>query len=190
MLRNNLGLLLVGYPESEAALLCADLSDMNIKINYKAVNDLQDIRVALYEREWHVLICNHTDYSCNFMEALEVWKQMGRDIPFIIYSDEIVDEKAISAIHHGAHDYVHKGQVARLAFVIQRELKNLDIRRAKLKAESKIYRLMYYDDLTGFPKRNLFCEEVGNILSKQLGVDKLAAVYFIKIGRLPNINST
>ena len=189
MIRNNLGLLLVGYSETEAEILNSELSKISIKINYKAVTDMQEIRVALYECEWHVLVCNHASNFCHYMEVFGIWEQMGRDIPFIIYSDEISDENAIAAIHRGVHDYVYKGQIERLVLVIERELKNVEIRRSKLQAESKIYRLTYYDNLTGFPKRNLFCEDVTRILSEQCE-NKLAAVFFIKIGRLPNINST
>ncbi len=188
-MRDNLGLLLVGYSKAEAEILYSELSKLNIKISYKLVSNIQEIRVVLYECEWRVMLCNHTEISCNYMEVLEIWRQMGRDIPFIIYSDEISDKNAITAIQRGVHDYVHKGQVEKLALVIERELKNVEIRRTKLQAESKIYRLTYYDNLTGFPKRNLFCEEVAQILSEQCG-SKLAAVYFIKISRLPFINST
>ena len=190
MLPNNLRLLLVGYSETDAALLIEDLKKHNIKISYNAITDVQEIRAAFYECDWHVLIYNHVEYAFNFMGSLEVWKQVGRDIPFIIYSDEISDEKAISAIHYGVHDYVYRSHVTRLVLAIERELKDVETRRAKLQAESKIYRLAYYDDLTGFPKRNLFCEKVTGILSKQNDVHKLAAIYFIKIGRLPYINST
>ncbi|HBV21452.1 MAG TPA: GGDEF domain-containing response regulator, partial [Nitrosomonas sp.] len=190
MLRNNLKILLVGYSEAEADLLYADLTKINLKINYKAIADVKDIRAVFYESDWQVLICNHTEHAFNFMDALEIWKQAGRNIPFIIYSDEMDEEKAISAIRHGVHDYIYKGHVARLVLAIERELKDEETRRAKLQAESKIYRLAYYDDLTGFPKRNLFCEKVTSILSKESNADKLAAVYFIKIARLPYINST
>ncbi|SEQ75151.1 diguanylate cyclase (GGDEF) domain-containing protein [Nitrosomonas sp. Nm51] len=190
MLRNNLRFLLIGYSETDAMALGAELSKINSKINCKAITDANDIRIAFYECEWHVLICNYTKDSGSLKEALEVWRQVGRDTPFIIYADETSDEKVISAIHYGVHDYVYKGHIARLVFVIERELKNLEIKRAKLQAESKIYRLTYYDNLTGFPKRNLFCEKVTEILSKQSNEKKLAGVYLIKIGGLPDINST
>ena len=190
MLRINLKILMVGYSEAEASLLYADLSKINIRLHYKAITDVKDIRAVFYENDWQVLICNHTEHSFNFMDALEIWKQIGRNVPFIIYSDEMNEVKAISAIHHGVHDYIYKGQVARLVLAIERELKDVETRRAKLQAESKVYRLAYYDDLTGFPKRNLFCEKITSILSKESNTDKLAAVYFIKIGRLPYINST
>ena len=190
MLRNNLRLLLVGYSETDASQLRAELSKINSKINCKAITDANDIRIAFYECEWHVLICNYTEDSGSLREVLEVWKQVGRDIPFVIYADEMSDDRVISAIHYGVHDYVYKGHIARLSFVIERELNNLEIKRTKLQAESKIYRLTYYDNLTGFPKRNLFCEKVTSILSEQSDRKKLASVFLIKIGGLPDINST
>ncbi|MCB1986720.1 MAG: hypothetical protein KDF49_14970, partial [Nitrosomonas sp.] len=72
MLPNNLRLLLVGYSETDAALLIEDLKKHNIKISYNAITDVQEIRAAFYECDWHVLICNHVEYSFNFMGALEV----------------------------------------------------------------------------------------------------------------------
>lgn len=189
MLRNNLRLLFVGYSDSEAEQLRAELSKINVKINCKAITDANDIRIAFYECEWHVLICNYTADSGNLKEALEVWKQVGRDIPFIIYADETSDENVISAIHYGVHDYIYKGHIGRLLLVIDRELNNLEVKRAKLQAESKIYRLTYYDNLTGLPKRNLFCEKVTGILSNQSDRDRLAGVYLVKISGLSDINN-
>ena len=118
MLRNNLRLLLVGYSETDASQLRAELSKINSKINCKAITDANDIRIAFYECEWHVLICNYTEDSGSLREVLEVWKQVGRDIPFVIYADEMSDDRVISAIHYGVHDYVYKGHIARLSFVI------------------------------------------------------------------------
>ena len=63
-------------------------------------------------------------------------------------------------------------------------------RRAKLQAESQIYRLAYYDELTGLPKRNIFCEKITEILLKQADTNYIAAIYFIIFERLPYINST
>lgn len=180
----------MGYSEIDAADLYANLARINSKISYRVIRDVQNIRSALYENNWHILICNHNAHSFNFHNALEILKQCGHDIPFLIYSDDMNDEQIISSIQAGAHDYIQKGHITQLMLAIERELKNVEVRRSKLQAESKAYRLAYYDDLTGFPKRNLFCKKVTEILFRQHDEQKLAAVYFIKIGRLPFINNT
>jgi diguanylate cyclase (GGDEF)-like protein len=190
MLRNNLRLLIIGYSDADADLLCSELANINSNLSFECIADALNIRSVLYGSDPNVIISNHDSPSFHFKDALDLLKASGRDIPFIIYSSIPDEKEALSAIHCGAHDYVHKGNAIRLVLAIERELKNVSTRRAKLQAESQIYRLAYYDELTGLPKRNLFCEEVTEILSKQTDANYIAAVYFISFERLPYINST
>ncbi len=192
MLRNDLRLLVIGYTDSDAELLCSKLADASHynKFRVECVRDIPDIRSALYETNLDFIISNHDKNSFHSSNVLDLLKANGRDIPLIIYSENRDEEDALSAIRLGAYDYICKGNVARLILAIERELENVAIRKAKLQAESRIYRLAYYDELTGLPKRNLFCEKVTEILSNQIGPDEIAAVYYISFDRLPYINST
>src|ERR1019366_7752300 len=94
------------------------------------------------------------------------------------------------AMRNGAHDYVYKGNVTRLMPSIERELKNAADRRAKKQAEAHVYQLAYYDELTGLPKRNLFCEKVGDVLSECADSRAAGAMYFIDLDRFMRINNT
>lgn len=189
MLRNNLRLLAVGYFDAEVDPL-SELNKINIDLDYKCINSISDIRSALVESDWDIIISNHALPSFDFMDALELLKESRKDIPFIVYSNNTDEKAAIYAIHSGAHDYIHKGNIVRLALTIERELKNVAIRRAKLQAESQIYRLAYYDELTGLPKRGLFCEKVTEILADKDTASTMAAIFFITFDRFPYINST
>ncbi len=190
MLRNNLRLLIIGYSDAEANLISSELAKLNSKFSYECAVDLTSIRSALYGLDPDVIISNHDAPSFHFKDALDLLKASGRDIPFIVYSRYSDETEALSAIHCGVHDYIHKGNAIRLVLAIERELKNVATRRAKLHAESQIYRLAYYDELTGLPKRNMFCEKVTEMLSKQADTNYIAAIYFIIFERLPYINST
>ncbi|SFP33427.1 diguanylate cyclase (GGDEF) domain-containing protein [Nitrosomonas cryotolerans] len=190
MHRNKLRLLVVGYSEPDADLLYSELVAIIDDLNYKPITKVLDIHTALYESEWDALISNHAMPSFDFMDALNVLKESDKVIPFIVYSTDI-DEKIISTtMYSGADDYVQKGNAIQLVFSIRRELKNKAIHYAKLQAEVQIYRLAYYDELTGLPKRNLFCKEVSVMLSNRPHLEAIAAIYFININRLPHINST
>jgi diguanylate cyclase (GGDEF)-like protein len=148
------------------------------------------MQTALQESDWDVIISDHTMPSFSSLEALELLKQSGKDIPFIIYSGNIGEDVAVSAMRSGAHDYVYKGNFARLIPSIERELRNAAVRRAKKQAETRIYRLAYYDELTGLSKRNLFCEKVGSVLSERADSRAAGAMYFIDVDRLMRINNT
>jgi len=53
--------------------------------------------------------------------ALRVFKSSGLDVPFIIVSGAIGEEVAVDLMKHGVQDYVMKGNLTRLAPVVERE---------------------------------------------------------------------
>ncbi len=189
MLRKSLKLLIVGYSEEDSGCLCSVLADDGFDLVSECVMHVQGIQAAISESDWDVIVSNHTKTSFDAIEALDLLNRCGKNTPFIVYSDYVDEDVAVSVMRRGASDYLMKGNASRLILSIQRELRDMLVRRAKLQAESQIYRLSYYDQLTGLPKRNLFCEKVLKILSERNDA-KTAAIYFIDLERMPRINST
>jgi len=182
--------LIVEDSDDDARLLCSELASAGNDLTYKQVDCVSEMRAALQESDWDVVISDHAMPCFSSLEALDLLKQSGKDIPFIIYSGNIGEQVAVSAMRRGAHDYIYKGNGARLIPSIERELKNAAIRRAQKQAENHMYRLAYYDELTGLPKRNLFCKKVGDVLSERSGPGAAAALYFIDLDRLMRVNNT
>src|SRR5258707_15235928 len=69
-------------------------------------------------------------------EALTVVKERGLDIPFIVVSGAIGEDVAVGMMRDGAHDYLLKDRLTRLAAAIERELQQAAQRREKRRAES------------------------------------------------------
>ncbi len=180
--------LIVEDSEDDADLLCSELSGICDQFECRRVECDADMRAALRESDWDLVISDHAMPCFSALEALEVLKESGKDIPFIIYSGNISEQVAVSALHNGVHDSVGKGNVARLIPSIKRELGNAATRRAKMHAENHVRRLAYYDELTGLANRNLFFEEVGRALSARAAVSGLAAIFFINLDRFMRIN--
>lgn len=147
-----------------------------------------DLRDALHTAEWDIVISDDSMPRLDSMRALSVVKQSGRDIPFIIYSGTMKPRSASVAMREGAQDYVAKGDFARLIPSVERELKSASVRKAMKRAESHVYRLAYYDQLTGLPNRNYFCERVGEQLSAQ--PDMRGAVVFVDIDSFMRLNNS
>jgi len=61
--------------------------------------------------------------------ALKILQEAKLDIPFIILSGVIGEDDAVSAMKTGAHDYIMKGNVARLLPAIERELHEAILRK-------------------------------------------------------------
>jgi signal transduction histidine kinase len=66
----------------------------------------------------------------------------GLDLPFILVSGAIGEEAAVTAMRAGAHDYVMKGNITRLAPAVERELREAAIRRERRRAEQERERLL------------------------------------------------
>ena len=68
--------------------------------------------------------------------ALAVYRQSGLDIPFISVSGTVGEETVAEMMKAGAHDYVLKGNLGRLAPAVKRELRAAQERRDRRQAEA------------------------------------------------------
>ena len=69
------------------------------------------------------------------MRALQVLQRYDLDIPFILVSGKIGEETAVDLMKMGAHDYIMKGNTARLVPAIRSHLKDAANRRENLRLE-------------------------------------------------------
>lgn len=186
MLRKNLRLLAIAFSEEDEIFLYSVINNIHV---YKNINNLSDIRSELCESGWDVILFNHDRSFLNCSIVLNALKESGKDIPFIIYSDVSDEDTILSAIYSGAHDYVHKGSTLYLAHAIEREIRNAEIRQAKIKVEDQIYHLAFCDGLTNLPNCNLFSEKASAMLLRLAESDAIAAMYLVDFDRLPYIHS-
>lgn len=186
-LHTRLRLLMVEDSEDDARLLYSELTQSTCDITYARVDTAEGMRAALNDAEWDIVISDHSLPCFSSLEALEVLKECGKDIPFIIYSGAVSKHVAVAAMNSGAQDSIHKGDFARLLPAIERELHGAAIRRAKEQADGEVHKLAFYDSLTGLPNSNLFCKHVSRKLPKCDGL--IASVYVLDIDRFLRINN-
>lgn len=185
-----LRLLIAGHSKADVEQLSADFGRNGVQLIYQHVNSLSDIQSALNTSSWDAIITEHSMAGFDTMQALDLMKACHQTIPFILYT-AVTDEQAIlPLLHNGANGCVTKGHSMQLMLAISRELEYLDLKRRKRQADSHIYRMTYYDELTGLPKHNLFREKAVSLLpDNATNGDMIAAVYFIDVNRLSRINS-
>lgn len=181
-------LLIVDDSPDDVELLRIEFEKEGYQPVSRRVDTEGDLRDALHTAQWDMVIADDSMPCFNSLRALDVVKKSGRDMPFIIYSGTMNHRTAAMAMREGVHDYVGKGDFARLIPSVERELKNAAVRKAMKRAESHVHRLAYYDQLTGLPNRNYFCERVGEQLGAQ--PDMKAAVVFVDIDRFMRLNNS
>lgn len=134
--------------EDDAALILLELSRGGYEPFSKRVYTPSALHEALEECEWDIVISDYSMPAFNGMGALEIFKSAGADIPFIMVSGAIGEEKAIEAMKNGAHDFVSKKNLSRLAPAVKRELREAARRRAHrsadiaLRESEKKYRML------------------------------------------------
>ncbi len=128
-------MLLVEDSETDAFLLLRTLKTGGYDVAHTRVCSAEDLAVQL-DREWDVVISDFAMPGFSGTAALAMFKERKLDVPFIIVSGTIGDEDAVAAMRAGAHDYLLKDKLARLAPTIARELREAQNRRAIRIAET------------------------------------------------------
>jgi two-component system, cell cycle sensor histidine kinase and response regulator CckA len=123
--------------ERDVALLARNLKRAGYELVSRRVQTAEDMRAALQAYEWEVILCDFEMPQFNAMMALEVLKESGLDLPFIIISGTVGEATAVEAMRAGAHDYLMKDNLVRLAATIERELHEAENRRARQRAEEE-----------------------------------------------------
>ena len=136
-----LRLLLVEDSEDDALLTLRVLSRSGYQIASKRVENAPTLREALLSQAWDVILSDYSMPQFSGADALRVLQQTGLDLPFIIVSGAIGEERAVEIMKAGAHDYVMKDNLARLLPALERELREADGRRARKAAEQQVYLL-------------------------------------------------
>jgi signal transduction histidine kinase len=129
-----LRLLVVEDSEDDAKLLALEIRRTGYDLSYRRVETARAMREALGAEQWDAILCDYRVPGFGALSAIAVAREGGCDIPFIVVSGTIKEEAAVEVLKAGAHDFVVKDRLARLAPAIARELKEAEIRRERRQA--------------------------------------------------------
>ncbi len=143
--------LIVDDSEDDGLLLVRNLKNGGFNPSYEQVDTAEAMSKALDEQTWDLILCDNSMPTFDAASALDLYKDKRLDLPFIIVSGTIADETAVAAMKAGAHDYIMKGNLARLSSAVDRELreaKNRQERRIteiQLRKSEEKYRTLFED---------------------------------------------
>ena len=133
-----LRVLIVEDVEDDAILIVRQLRKGGFTATYERVETAAAMKAAVARAEWDLVIADYTLPQFNARAALRVLQELGIDLPFIIVSGNIGEEIAVSAMKAGAHDYMLKENLTRLAPAVERELREAHIRRERREALAQV----------------------------------------------------
>jgi len=189
-MKTPLQVLVVEDSEEDTLLLTHALKKGGYQPLIHRVDTGRAMREALTRQPWDLVIADHNLPQFSSTAALTVLKESGVDCPFIIVSGSIGDDVAVEAMRSGAQDYVMKGNLARLIPAIERELREAQMRRERLRAEAAALHQAHYDKLTDLPNRTLFLDRLTLALAQAARNRKMLAVLFVDLDRFKTIVDT
>lgn len=122
----------------DAELLRLELEAAGYGLHYRRVDGAAGMRSALAEESWDIILSDFNLPSFNAYDALRLLHESGHDIPLIIVSGCIGEMEAVALMKAGAHDYVMKGNLARLGPAIEREIREAAERAQRRQADQAL----------------------------------------------------
>ncbi|MGA9750243.1 MAG: PAS domain S-box protein [Acidobacteriota bacterium] len=133
-----LKVLIVEDSENDTLLVLRHLRQSGFAPTHARVETAEAMAEALDDQPWDLVIADYAMPHFSAPDALHLLQGTGKDIPFIIISGSIGEDIAVEAMKAGAYDYIMKGNLARLAPAIVRELREAGIRREHREAEAAL----------------------------------------------------
>jgi len=135
-----LRVLIVEDSENDALLLVRELERGGYDPAFERV-DTPEGMVAALEKAWDIVIADYSLPHFSGLAALSLIKERRLDLPVIIVSGTIGEDLAVAAMKAGAHDYVMKDRLARLAPAVEREMREAAGRQQHRRTETERARL-------------------------------------------------
>ncbi|HOV62601.1 MAG TPA: response regulator, partial [Spirochaetia bacterium] len=132
--------LIVEDSEDDVLLLIRELKRGGYDMQFERVDTAEALRSALAKQKWDIIVSDYNMPHFTAFDALQLLKETKLDIPFIIVSGAIGEETAVEMMRAGAHDFVRKGNLARLVPAIERELRDVEVRRERRKVQAQLER--------------------------------------------------
>jgi signal transduction histidine kinase len=136
----NLRALIVEDDERDAALLVRELKRGGYDLTYERVETPEAMAAAIDGKAWDIVVSDYSMPRFSGPAALDLVRESGVDLPFIIVSGTVNEEVAVNAMRAGACDFMRKGEFTRLLPAIDRELREAARRRDHRAMEEHLHR--------------------------------------------------
>jgi PAS domain S-box-containing protein/diguanylate cyclase (GGDEF)-like protein len=131
-------LLIAEDSDDDARMVVRVLERAGFKVQYDIVANAAAMRAALDRQAWDAVVSDFQIPDFGGMEALSLVQGRRLDIPFILISGAVGEEIAVEALKAGVNDYVLKKNLQRLPAVLERELRESEVRGGLRRAEAAL----------------------------------------------------
>lgn len=160
-------ILIVEDTPEDVELVVRELRKAGFEPQIERVDHAEAFEAALDRQRWDVVLCDYVLPAFGWLEALQRLQTGGLDLPFIVISGKIPEEGGAEAMKAGAHDFIVKGKMARLAPVIRREIAEANSRAEKRRVEQERRRYFAEKERSGIELEQ-FAQAISRDLAEPL----------------------
>jgi PAS domain S-box-containing protein len=134
--------LIVEDDAADAELAVSVLKRAGYPLAFDVIDSVADFEERLAHANYDAILCDHNLRTWTGMEALEILKKSGKDIPFLVETGALGDEAAVEYVKRGASDYLLKDRLERLPTALSRALRDKANRQETAKLQEEIRRFI------------------------------------------------
>jgi PAS domain S-box-containing protein len=118
----------------DVELCIQELNKAGFELMVDAVDTMEGFAAKLQSRIYDLILADNTIPNWTGVEAFQMLKQSGKNVPFIFVTGTMGEEVAIDLIKEGVADYILKDRLVRLPSAVQRALKEKTTREERERA--------------------------------------------------------
>src|SRR5688500_9387592 len=137
-MESTLKILILEDMEEDVVLIKRTLKNAGLLFETRQAHSREGFVQALNEYSADVILSDHSLPQFNSVEALEICKKRGSQVPFILVTGAVSEEFAVTCLKQGADDYVLKSNLARLPSAIKNAIRKRELALQQKNAELEL----------------------------------------------------
>jgi signal transduction histidine kinase len=144
-----------GQPEDKVETLCVLLLEDNpldgeltlrelrkggFDVSVDVVTNAEEFTRRVCANQYHIVLADYSLPQWTGMDAMQVLRGQNLDIPLILVTGSLGEERAVECLKQGATDYVLKDRISRLPSSVRRALEEKRLRQEHKDAERDLAR--------------------------------------------------
>lgn len=134
-----LNLLHVEDSSSDFLLVELHLQENGLDVRCRQIDTASDLQAQLGRMNWDLVLFDYNVPGMEFKESLALVRSVLPDVPVILVSGTIGEERAVELLKLGVTDFVLKDNLTRLVPAIERALRDAAALRARRAAEQALH---------------------------------------------------
>ncbi len=135
-----LNILLLEDVEADYLLIAQHINKSSLKATLHWVKDDPSLVAALKKGSWDLVLSDYKAIGIEFTEILKLLRDQFVDVPVILVSRQINEERVVELLETGMTDVIFKDSIVRLIPTIRRCLKEVSEQRKRKENDAKLVR--------------------------------------------------